>query len=82
MAINKTHTKKLRKELFRNGTPSTKLYIGKSGGGWWYVGLEGLIIGGTGNLFITPDEAIQAVLDGFRPEEVVFVSPSALRNKE
>lgn len=73
--INKTLTKKLKKALEHRGTPNERLYIGKSGTGAYYVGnTKYRLVSGEDNFFLTPDDAIEAVVSGFRPQEVHVVS--------
>ena len=69
MTINKTLTKKLKKEFRNRGVYRDDLYIGKSGAGLYYVGkVNKDVIGFPRNIFISGDEAIEAALNGFRPE--------------
>ena len=68
--MNKTQTRKLRKALAEQGTGDTTLYIGKSSIGLWYIGDENIaVVIGFDNNYKSADEAIQACLDGKRPEE-------------
>ena len=76
MTINKTLTKKLNKEFNNRGVYRKDLYIGKSGAGLYYVGrVNKNVAGFPDNIFSTGDEAIEAALNGFRPE-VIYVSSS------
>jgi hypothetical protein len=70
--MNKTQTKKLRKALFHMGTPSGVLGIFKSSIGLWWVGREdwGMWQTGYGQYHLTADEAIEAALNGERPERI------------
>jgi len=80
--INKTLTKKLKKEFQHRGVDRSDLYIGKSGAGLYYVGkVNKNVLGFPDNVFKTADEAIQAALEGFRPE-VIYVVPNNVRGEE
>lgn len=73
--INKTQTKKLNKALEANGIFDTRRYVGKSGAGYWYVGLVNKDVAGfPDNMFTDAQKAIDAAVDGFWPEEIFIVS--------
>ena len=72
--INKTLTKKLKKEFQNRGVYRDDLYIGKSGAGLYYVGrVNKNVAGFPDNVFETGGDAIEAALNGFKPE-VIYVS--------
>lgn len=80
--INKTLTKKLKKKLQDRGVYRDDLYIGKSGAGLFYVGISGKQVAGfPNNMFKTGDDAIEAALNGFKPE-VIYVSPNKIHTEE
>lgn len=71
MTINKTLTKKLKKEFRNRGAYRDDLFIGKSGAGLYYVGRVGKnVVGFPKNMFLTGDDAIEAAINGFRPEVI------------
>ena len=71
MTINKTLTKKLKKEFQNRGVYRDDLYIGKSGAGLYYIGRTGKdVVGFPKNMFITGDDAIEAAVNGFKPEVI------------
>jgi len=83
--MNKTQTKKLRKAMFHAGTPSTELGIFKSSIGLWWVGREDWGLYQTAwpdGYFLTADEAIEAALNGQRPERTepcITYKPRSMR---
>lgn len=69
--INKTLTKKLKKAFQHQGIDRNDLYIGKSGAGLYYVGRVGKDVAGfPKNMFVSGEDAIEAAVNGFRPEVI------------
>lgn len=71
MTINKTLTKKLKKEFQNRGVYRDDLYIGKSSAKLYYVGRVGKDVAGfPRNIFVSGEDAIEAAVNGFRPEVI------------